>query len=93
MPTKTATTKAKRAVDRANEPVEEMPPIEKDADYVGRRVYNEGGTEAGVVTSYYGCTLGGCRGMRLCVTWPDGGRTRPCTKGCTFLGNGHLRIG
>lgn len=92
MATKTKA-KKKTPAERAKEPVEAMPPIEKDADYIGRRVYCEDGSEAGVVTSYHGCTLSGCRGLRLCVTWPDGARTRPCTKGCTFLGNGHLRIG
>lgn len=52
----------------------------------GTKVYGRKGTSfarvAGVSTGgVYHCTLESCRGVRVCVRWPDGHITRPCSKG------------
>lgn len=69
-------------------------PISGDEDYVGRLVYPRGAKgRPGKVTSTGHCRLGGCTGLALNVTWPDGARTRPCTKGCKVRKDGNLQIG
>ena len=54
---------------------------------MGMRVYGRKGTRFakifGVVVGSRDCNLESCRGLRLCVRWPDGHRTWPCSKGMT----------
>lgn len=59
-----------------------------------RRVFASDGSTSGLVTSQgYRCRMEGCTGLRLPVTWPDGKRTRPCTKGMVSRPDGQLQIG
>lgn len=59
-----------------------------------RRVFSSDGKTSGVVTSNgYRCSMDGCRGLRLPVTWSDGKHSRPCTKGMFTRADGHLQIG
>ena len=61
---------------------------------IERRVFSTDGTSSGVVTSGgYRCSMEGCTGLRLPVTWSDGHRSRPCTKGLTTRPDGNLQIG
>jgi len=39
------------------------------------------------------CSLEGCNGVRVSVTWPDGRRSFPCSKGITTNKRGQLQIG
>ena len=59
-----------------------------------RLVFGADGKSSGRVTSGgYRCSMEGCTGLRLPVTWPDGKRSRPCTKGMITRPDGHLQIG
>ena len=59
-----------------------------------RRVFSSDGKASGLVTSGgYRCSMEGCTGLRLPVTWSDGKHSRPCTKGMTTRPDGHLQIG
>lgn len=33
------------------------------------------------------CQLEGCSGLRICVRWPKGNNTWPCSRGLTYSGN------
>lgn len=71
-------------------------PVRNNNDYIGRKVYGRKSTSfarvAGTITATSVCNLEGCRGLRLHVRWPDGKRTRPCSKGCDFRKDGNLQI-
>jgi hypothetical protein len=48
----------------------------------GTPVYSADGKERGLTTGGMRlCSMEGCTGIRLDVKWPDGKRTRPCSKG------------
>ena len=38
------------------------------------------------------CTLGGCRGVRLGVRWPDGKMTWPCSDGLFIREDGQWQL-
>ncbi len=62
------------------------------AGYVGRRLWDRGGTEAGVIVSTEVCRLEGCGGPRLVTRWPDGKITKPCAGGCFQRRDGDWQI-
>lgn len=45
------------------------------------------GDEAGEIRNLqsYRCPMEGCTGWRICVKWPDGRHTYPCSCGCKKL--------
>jgi hypothetical protein len=53
----------------------------------GKRV--DPGVATGAVSS---CRLEGCCGLRVSTVWPDGKRTRPCTKGMVMHSDGAWEI-
>lgn len=55
-------------------------------------VYTPDGKERGEVRGTRRCSMEGCRGMCLCVAWPDGKRTWPCTHGMFEREDGHWQI-
>lgn len=71
--------------------------MSKWQNWIGKKVFGRRGgafeNVAGVVTNVRSCRMAGCTGIALCVKWPDGKRTFPCTKGCTEQADGSLRIG
>lgn len=58
-----------------------------------RLVFSSDGKSSGRVTSGgYRCSMEGCTGLRLPVTWSDGKHSRPCTKGMITRPDGQLQI-
>jgi len=55
-------------------------------------VYSRGGKVAGQVRGQRCCRLESCSGTQLCVLWPNGNRTWPCTKGMFVREDGHWQI-
>lgn len=56
-------------------------------------VQNRDGTETGTVVGRGSvCSMDGCGGWRVSVRWPDGTRTRPCTRAMARVSNGLWRI-
>lgn len=61
---------------------------------VGKRIWNRGHTEYGIVTKESERYCAACgRHSCLIVKWEDGIRTKPCTAGVKNLSNGELEIG
>lgn len=42
---------------------------------------------------WYRCRLSGCTGLVTTVTWPDGKRTKPCSKGMHQRSDGSWQVG
>jgi hypothetical protein len=59
-----------------------------------QRVYDRDGKTFGLVRGNgRPCRqVEGCLGTQLCVRWPDGKRTWPCTKGMFVRPDGHYQI-
>lgn len=53
---------------------------------VGHVIHSRDKKHVGVITvvGHGYCGLEGCTGVRLYVTWEDGNKTRPCSKGCSY---------
>jgi len=59
----------------------------------GVKVVSRDGIETGLTTgATRTCGMEGCLGRRVCVKWPDGKVTYPCTKGMIVNGK-KWRIG
>ena len=62
-------------------------------DWKGVKITSRDGRAVGIATgATRSCQLSGCLGLRICVKWPDGKTTYPCTKGMRQEVNGEWRI-
>lgn len=60
----------------------------------GSVVWNRDHSISGVTTgSQHRCQMEGCTGVRVSVSWPDGRRTYPCSKGLKTLPDNQFQIG
>lgn len=52
------------------------------------------GDEAGEIRNLqsYRCPMEGCTGCRICVKWPDGRHTYPCSCGCKKVDENTMQI-
>lgn len=58
------------------------------------KVFDSQGMTAGQSSGrWYRCRLGGCTGRVTTVTWPDGKRTKPCSKGMHQRSDGSWQVG
>jgi hypothetical protein len=58
---------------------------------VAEPAWRDGNPSAALVGKTTGtttaCQMAGCTGVRVWTVWPDGSRTRPCSKGMTWTGS------
>ena len=61
---------------------------------VGKKIWSRDKSECGIVTAESQQYCAACGMTHSCdiVLWPDGKRTKPCTKGIECLSNGELQI-
>ena len=93
----------RKALEKATDFVANLPReeglnmSESNQQEKGQPLRSSTGKTIGAFTGHTkACTLGGCRGVRLRVKWPDGKYTWPCSKGLgtptSGTNKGHLTI-